>query len=138
MAMNWLKGLVAPPAQFIQPGQPAQPGWSPPAPGSYGAPTPPVGGPPAWNPPNAAPAGTPAWTAPAAGAGQPAAGADPRVAALEARCAELQHNVESLALVARTLLTMMVDRQMVTMEQFQETKQKLDLLDGKLDGKVAG
>jgi len=27
---------------------------------------------------------------------------------------------------------------MVTMEQFQETKQKLDLLDGKLDGKVAG
>ena len=52
---------------------------------------------------------------------------------LEARCAQLQHDVDSLALFARTLLTMLEDSKIVTREQFDATKQRLDMLDGKLD-----
>lgn len=52
---------------------------------------------------------------------------------LEAKCAELQHDVASLALFARTLLTMLEDQKVVTREQFMETKARLDMLDGKMD-----
>jgi hypothetical protein len=56
-----------------------------------------------------------------------------RVAALEARCAELSNDVASLALFARTLLTLLEDGKVVTRAQFIETKNRLDALDGKLD-----
>lgn len=52
---------------------------------------------------------------------------------LEARCARLQHDVESLALFARTLLTMLESKNVVTRAEFEETKRRLDMLDGKLD-----
>lgn len=52
---------------------------------------------------------------------------------LEARCAQLQHDVDSLALFARTLLTMLEDNKVVTRAQFDATKNRLDMLDGKLD-----
>lgn len=58
-------------------------------------------------------------------------------AALEARVAELSHDVESLALFARTLLTVMVERNVLTTEQFAEAKNRIDMLDGRLDDKVA-
>jgi hypothetical protein len=75
---------------------------------------------------------------PAAVAPAPApAGADARVAALEAQCADLRRDIDSIALFARTLLTMLEDKQLVTAEQFQETKRKLDMLDGKLDDRIA-
>ena len=45
--------------------------------------------------------------------------------------------IVSLALFARTLLTVMVEKQVLTQEQFVAAKQKLDLLDGKLDDRVA-
>jgi hypothetical protein len=51
----------------------------------------------------------------------------------EARIAELQHDVDSLALFARTLLTMLEDSKVVTRAQFDATKSRLDMLDGKLD-----
>ena len=52
---------------------------------------------------------------------------------LEARCARLQHDVDSLALFARTLLTMLEESKVVTRAQFDATKNRLDMLDGKLD-----
>jgi len=52
---------------------------------------------------------------------------------LEARCAQLQHDVDSLALFARTLLTMLEESKVVTRAQFDATKNRLDMLDGKLD-----
>jgi hypothetical protein len=52
---------------------------------------------------------------------------------LEQRCVQLQHDVDSLALFARTLLTMLEESKVVTREQFDATKQRLDMLDGKLD-----
>ena len=54
-------------------------------------------------------------------------------AAADARVLALQRDVDSLALFARTLLTVMVERQVLTMEQFQEAKRRLDMMDGKLD-----
>jgi hypothetical protein len=66
----------------------------------------------------------------AAGAAQGVAGAP---GSLEARCAQLQHDVDSLALFARTLLTMLEENKVVTREQFDATKTRLDMLDGKLD-----
>ena len=54
-------------------------------------------------------------------------------ASLEASCAQLQHDVDSLALFARTLLTMLEESKVVTRAQFDETKNRLDMLDGKLD-----
>lgn len=71
-------------------------------------------------------------------AGMPGAEAHgPDRAALEARVAELSHDVESLALFARTLLTVMVERNVLTAEQFAEAKNRIDMLDGRLDDKVA-
>jgi hypothetical protein len=52
---------------------------------------------------------------------------------LEARCAQLQHDVDSLALFARTLLTILEESKVVTRAQFDATKNRLDMLDGKLD-----
>ena len=114
MGMDWLKGIVAPPAQFIPPGQPV--------PGTWGAQ-------PA-APPAAAPQG---WSPPAGGAAPLAPPADARVAALEARCAELRGDLECVALFARTLLTLLQEKQVITPDEFQQTRQKLDMLDGKLD-----
>lgn len=156
MAMDWLKGLVGPTAQFGGDPGAAPGGWTSPyatppqppqaAPGGG----PPIGGAP---PPAPIPAPTPAaaWTpaatggAPAPGwspspiggvAAPPVPGADARAAALEARCAELQRDLESIALFARTLLTLLEEKQVVTQEQFHEARKKLDLLDGKLDDRI--
>lgn len=52
---------------------------------------------------------------------------------LEAKNAQLQHDVESLALFARTLLTLLETKNVVTRAEFEETKKQLDMLDGKLD-----
>lgn len=52
---------------------------------------------------------------------------------LEARNAQLQHDVDSIALFARTLLTLLERKNVVTRAEFEETKKQLDLLDGKLD-----
>jgi hypothetical protein len=206
MAMDWLKGLVGPMAQFSPTGQPMQgpPGAAPYPQQGYGPPMggPPVGGPPvggapppaaapgtwgaplAWDPnapapggaqptygagmpgvdPNAfAPAyGTPAYGAPgqapsygapgqapsygapgqapsygAPPPGAPAApGADPRVAQLENRCEELRRDLESLALFAQTLLAVLEDKKVMSQQDFQEMRRKLDLLDGKLDDRI--
>ena len=140
MAMGWLKGLVAPTA-FGDSAQAPLPGM---APGGG----PPIGGmpPPA---PAFAPAPAPSYDAsslPSAmqwstgtrtqGASG-ASGVSPLAvnapASLEARCAQLQHDVDSLALFARTLLTMLEDAKVVTRAQFDATKNRLDMLDGKLD-----
>lgn len=148
MAMDWLKGLVGPTAQFIPPGQPYPQGipgappaapWSPPGMQPGG---PPAGGAPAWTPAAAQP-GVPTGAPfqgqpgmPPGASGQP--GTDSaRIAALEARCEALGRDLESVALFARTLLTLLQERQMVTAEQFMDTKNKLDMLDGKLDDRIA-
>lgn len=69
----------------------------------------------------------------ASSGGVSAGGPQPGEGSLEARCAQLQHDVESLALFARTLLTMLEESKLVTREQFDATKHRLDMLDGKLD-----
>jgi len=65
------------------------------------------------------------------------AATSPRELALEAQVAELRHDVEALALFSRTLLTVMLERNILTVDQFQQTKNKIDMLDGKLDDRVA-
>ena len=159
--MNWIKGLVAPPAfgqsapglapQAQQPGYPPQGG--PPvggAPSPYGvqpiasdpqgalpppAPQQPQVSPPydasALNQPMQWSVGT--KTQGAAGPITSSAVSGATTTSVEARCAQLQHDVESLALFARTLLTMLEESKLVTREQFDATKNRLDMLDGKLD-----
>jgi hypothetical protein len=154
---------MIPPGQPIPTGAPY--GGSPPYAAPGYAP-PPQGGPVAGSPPAYGSFGPPQGTAPGAGPEQPAWGAappgggimasmpnapgvapwnaptaapavaDPRVAALETRCEELRRDVDSIALFARTLLTMLQEKQLVTPEQFAETHRKLDLLDGKLDDRI--
>ena len=134
-------GVPAPAAQGAPAwGQPPAAAYAPPA-AAY---TPPWGAPagaPGAAPSGGVPGGTPAWGTPSAaslGAVPGAPGpADARVAALEARCDELRKDIESLSLFARTLLTLLEEKQVVTQQQFQETKQKLDMLDGKLDDRIA-
>ena len=113
MAMGWLKGLVAP-AAFPDGAQQGGP---------------PLGGAPhdtsGLNSPMQWSTGTKTQGGPAAAT---AAGGS-----LEARCVQLQHDVDSLALFARTLLTLLEESKVVTREQFDATKQRLDLLYGKLD-----
>lgn len=133
-------------------GAPAPPGGpgvgAPPAYGSFGPPmgTAPGTGPEqgAWGaaPPGGimaamqnGPGGAP-WAA-NPGAAPAAAAADPRIPALETRCEELRRDIESIALFARTLLTLLQEKQIVTPEQFQEAHRKLDMLDGKLDDRIA-
>ena len=202
MAMDWLKGLVAPVAQFAPTGQPMA--GSPAFPAAYGAPGggPPIGGSPppgAWGPPpGASPAGAapPMGGSPSYGAGMPgvdpnaygaaygspsygtpgqapsygspgqapsygspgqapsygtpspatafgapapggAGGADARVVALENRCEELKRDLESVALFAQTLLAVLEDKKVMTQQDFQEMRRKLDLMDGRLDDRIA-
>ena len=150
--MVWLKGIEAPaaiPDNHPQPGQAGMPpGGGPPiggGPSPYGVQPgmqpPPQGGPAPYdasaiNSPMQWSTGTKTQGAaqgisPSAvtGAGVGAAPAG----SLEARCVQLQHDVDSLALFARTLLTMLEESKVVTREQFDATKQRLDMLDGKLD-----
>jgi hypothetical protein len=138
-------GQQPPPAWTPYNPQAAQ--GAPPAPQAYGAPPgyavppspyatpagPPIGGappPPAYVPPAF---GAPPQPPPAFGAApqppqppQPSGAADPRVAALEAQCAELRHDIESIAVFARTLLTLLEDKQITTPEQFAETRKKIE------------
>ena len=141
--MGWLKGLVAPTA-FGDSAQAPLPGMAP------------GGGPPIGGMPPPAPSPSPApsydasslpsamqWStgtrtqgassASGAGVSPLAATAVNAPASLEARCAQLQHDVDSLALFARTLLTMLEDAKVITRAQFDATKNRLDMLDGKLD-----
>lgn len=127
MAMNWLKGLVAPAPQYGAQNVP---------PGSYGVSPPqqqpmpfglaPQGG----TPPAAAVPGAMEWSVGTRTQGAANAGG---AQGLDARNAQLQQDVESLALFARTLLTMLEDKKVVTRAEFEETKKRLDMLDGKLD-----
>lgn len=134
--MNWLQGLVAPAAQFVGSQQQAQQG---PYPGQPNPDAPPVGGYIAQPMPQGAPAagaGLPdpnQWQVGTRSQASASGGGGQGAAALEARCAQLANDVASLALFARTLLTMLEDAKVVTREQFIETKNRLDALDGKLD-----
>jgi len=141
--MNWLRGLVAPTAQYIgsqQPGfpqglYPGQPTPDAPPIGGYVAQPMPGGIPPAaggFPDPNQWQVGTRAQGSASATASASSSSGQ-GAAALEARCAQLSNDVASLALFARTLLTMLEDAKVVTREQFIETKNRLDALDGKLD-----
>jgi len=67
------------------------------------------------------------------GGAAPSGASDARVTALEGQCAQLHKDVEAIALFARTLLTVMVERKVLTEEEFREAKKKIDLIDGKLD-----
>jgi hypothetical protein len=150
MAMNWLKGLVAPPAQFPgQGGGPMPPQGMPPQGG------PPIGGSPyGFQPPQGMPMAPPVapdmaqgyqppqWSSGTKTQGEAqglskgmaspvATTLDPGVGA--PTVAQLQHDLEALALFARTLLTMLEEKNVVTRAQFEETKKRLDMLDGKLD-----
>ena len=150
MAMGWLKGLVAPAAfpdgspQGAQQAMPAMGG--PPmggGPSPYGVQP---GMPPGMAPPQGGPApyegsalnspmqwSTGTKSQGGVSRGGVSQGAGSAGGSLEARCAQLQHDVDSLALFARTLLTMLEDNKVVAREQFDATKQRLDMLDGKLD-----
>jgi hypothetical protein len=151
MAVNWLKGLVAPAAQFGSPqgalgsGPPVD---APPLGGSanpYGVMPAPMQPQAQGLQPMPAPSGTTGtlpdashWstgtrTQGATGAPGAGLGGDSRIAMLEARCAELANDVASLALFARTLLTMLEEGKVVTRTQFTETKNRLDALDGRID-----
>jgi hypothetical protein len=158
MAMGWLKGLVAPTA-FGDSAQAPLPGMAPGGGPPIGGMPPQAGAPYAGSPYGVAPP-APAYDAsslPSAmqwstgtrtqgaqgaqgASGAQGAGVSPLAetavnapASLEARCAQLQHDVDSLALFARTLLTMLEESKVVTRAQFDATKNRLDMLDGKLD-----
>jgi hypothetical protein len=161
MAMNFIKGLIGGQDQYTQPGQVMNPYALPPGaqqgqPGAQGQQStfvspeqfaaqqaaaygqPPVGGAP---PPQVAPtqpsaygvAGQgPAPQAPAAAqavAGQGVAGQAPTMA-------DLQRDLDAMALFARTLLTVLEEKNVLTRAEFQEVHNRLDMLDGKLDGRV--
>jgi hypothetical protein len=154
MGMDWLKGIVGASGRMIPPGQQPPPAWTPygGAPTQQGGPTPPYAVPQPYGAPQGyavppSPYATPTPAAPVVsgppiGGAPPVAGAyapppvaaavtassDARVAALEAQCAALRHDVESIALFARTLLTLLEDKQITTPEQFAATKAKLDAL----------
>ena len=165
MGMDWLNGLIGATSNMIPPGQAIPGGGQYGGAQAYGAP-PPAGGPGASAPPAYGSFGPPMGSAPGAGPEQGSWGAappggimasmpnapgaapwatptaapgaaDPRIPALETRCEELRRDVESIALFARTLLTLLQEKQIVTPEQFQEAHRKLDMLDGKLDDRIA-
>ena len=46
---------------------------------------------------------------------------------------ELRGDLECVGLFARTLLTLLEEKQIVTQDQLLEARKKIDLLDGKLD-----
>jgi hypothetical protein len=152
MAMNWLKGLVAPAAQYGAQ-QIAQQGQQPGAPPVGGMPSPYGAGPPQDQPmpfgmQPGAPQGTGVpgameWSVGTKTQGQAGGISGGGISGggisgggaqtLEARCVQLQHDVDSLALFARTLLTLLETKNVVTRVEFEETKKQLDMLDGKLD-----
>jgi hypothetical protein len=142
MAMNWLKGLVAPAAQYgaEQIAQQAQQPGGPPVggmPSSYGVPPPqeqpmPFGLQPG-APQNTGVPGAMQWSVGTKTQGAAGGISTGGAQGLEAKNAQLQHDVESLALFARTLLTLLEAKNVVTRAEFEETKKQLDLLDGKLD-----
>lgn len=63
------------------------------------------------------------------------AGADERVARLEKQVATLQANLLSLGLYTRTIVGLLLEKNVITLEEFQSKMQALDLEDGKLDGR---
>lgn len=157
--MNWLKGLVAPAAQYM--GQQAQPGMMPPQQQGMGMPmdAPPMGGAPnpygvqgqmpGQQPPQQMPPthmgsmpdpnqwSTGTKTQGGLGA-QQAQGATSNLSGGGAsgdRVAQLENDIAHLALFARTLLTVLEESKVMTREQFMETKNRLDMLDGKMDDK---
>ncbi len=75
-------------------------------------------------------AASPPWGTPAAPVGTSPGGApsapDAKVAELEAKCAELRRDVDSIASFARTLLVLLEDKGIATEQLFAETKRKLD------------
>jgi hypothetical protein len=119
MAMNWIKGLVAPPANFTNP---AQQGGGPPVGGGAMPDTVPGTGAMQWS----------QGTRTQAQAQGLATGSvsDPRDAQ---KIEALRRDVESLALFARTLLTMLEENKVITRAQFETTKNRLDAMDGKID-----
>jgi hypothetical protein len=149
MAVNWLKGLVAPAAQFVGSpqgmpgaGQPVPdgppPGGQPYAGQSYGAQPPMQPGMQQGMPQGVQGTGggildPMQWQTGTRTQGSASGQTGGGVAALEARCAELSNDVASLALFARTLLTLLEDAKVITRDQFMETKNRLDALDGKID-----
>lgn len=58
-----------------------------------------------------------------------------QVNALAAKVEALEENLFGLGLYARTMLQLLVEADIVTLEAFTEKLQQIDLLDGKLDGK---
>lgn len=134
MAMNWIKGLVAPAADFGQ-GNPGQGPGGPPVgggPSPYG-----VSGVPAPGSPPLAGAPDPGLSPMTWSTGTKtqaeAQGLPGGSLAADKRVAELEHDVKALALFARTLLTVLEEKNVFSREQFEATKKRLDLLDGKLD-----
>jgi hypothetical protein len=118
--------------QLQQPQQPQQPVQSG-GPPVGGMPSP-YGAQPAWLQQGTGVPGATEWSVGTKTQGAPSAGISTGGAqGLEARCAQLQHDVESLALFARTLLTMLEAKNVVTRAEFEQTKRELDMLDGKLD-----
>ncbi len=100
----------------------APPPYAAPQAGGWGAPAMPP------TPPGPGPA-APAWGAPAPAAPSPGgapASPDPKIAELEAKCAELRRDVDSIASFARTLLVLLEDKGIATEQLFAETKRKLD------------
>ncbi len=57
--------------------------------------------------------------------------------ALENKCEELKRDLESVALFAQTLLAVLEDKKVMTQQDFQEMRRKLDLMDGRLDDRIA-
>jgi hypothetical protein len=116
MAMNWLKGLVAPPANFQQPQQQQKPGG------------PPVGGGALSSDP-----GGMQWSQGTRTQAQAQGDTTGSISGDAQKVAELRRDVESLALFARTLLTMLEENKVITRQQFEATKNRLDMIDGKID-----
>lgn len=83
--------------------------------------------------PQAAPPMQPGAGAPVSVPTGVAGSSDPRVAQLEAQCAQLRRDVDSIALFARTLLSVLEAKGVCTEQEFQEAKLKLDAADGKVD-----
>ncbi|MCA9584231.1 MAG: hypothetical protein KC657_02630 [Myxococcales bacterium] len=165
MAMNFIKGLIGGQDQYAQPGQVMNPYALPPGAqqGQPGAPAqqstfvspeqfaaqqaaaygqPPVGGAPPPQPAPTQPSTYGVSGQPAAGqgiAGQGIAGqgvAGQGVAGQAPTMADLQRDLDAMALFARTLLTLLEEKKVLTRAEFQEVHNRLDMLDGKLDGRV--
>ena len=58
-----------------------------------------------------------------------------RVNALTAKVEALEENLLGLGLYTRTILQLLVEAEVVTLDAFAEKLKEIDLLDGKLDGK---